>query len=61
MTEEERTYIRRLQKTADHVIICWQLERDAVSFDRAMDSFIDDLCSVVHEVNIGTELYSRRK
>lgn len=57
MTEDERAYIRRIQEAADHVIICWQLERDAETFTEAMESFVENLCSVVNEVNVGAELF----
>jgi hypothetical protein len=47
-----------LQRAADHVVICWMMEQDAITFRSAMDSFVADLQREMSAVQTGAELYA---
>ena len=47
MTEEEVLRLAKLCKAAEHVVTCWRLERDAVTFVPAMDAFVADLVEAI--------------
>ena len=47
---------KRMREAAEHVIICWQLEQDAVTFKPAMDSFIADLVTAIQPSSLCPDL-----
>ncbi len=53
-----RDALARLQRTADHVAVCWTLEQDAITFKSAMDSFVHDLQVELGKVDTGETLYA---
>jgi hypothetical protein len=49
MTEEVLRLAKliNVRKAAEHVVTCWRLERDAITFTTAMDAFVADLVEAI--------------